>query len=139
METIMCPRCNKMFNYIRGVKLCKECDQIVFDKIKTFLKENRGSTAGEIHRSLGIPTRIVEEYMKDDRIQEVLPQETPRCPLCGNIAMETSNLCKNCYSKKMLKESMQQDKINKLKTLKQEIKPTGTGMHFINKEDGRKR
>lgn len=139
METITCPRCKKLFNYIRGVKLCKDCDQIVFSQIKEFLNENRGANAMNIHKSIGIPTRIVEEYMMDDRIQEILPQEIPRCPLCGNIAMETSNLCKNCYSKKLLKESMKQDKINKLKTLKQEIKPTGLGMHFINKEDGRKK
>ena len=139
MEITTCPRCNKMFNYIRGVKLCKDCDQIVFEQIKTYLKENRGSNAGEIHKALGIPTRIIEEYMMDERLQAILPQEIPRCPLCGGTPMSNSNLCKTCYSKKMLKESMKQDKINKLKTLKEEVKKTGAGMHFINHEEGRKK
>ena len=139
MEFSNCSRCKKMFNYVKGPKLCKECDQIVFDKIKKFLKENPGSNAGDIHKAIGIPARIIEEYMLDDRIQAVIPQEIPRCPLCGNMPMEGSNLCKTCYNKKMLKESMQQDKIKKLRNIKEELKPTGPGMHFINHESGRKK
>ena len=68
MEIVNCECCGKIFNHLKGVKICKECDLNIFNSIKSYIENNNNATVYNISEDLKIPVKIVREYIKDDRL-----------------------------------------------------------------------
>ena len=71
MDYCNCKKCNKIFNHFSGPILCKECDKEVFYLIKNYIENNKFANASIISKELNIPIKIVNDYIRDDRIVEI--------------------------------------------------------------------
>ena len=50
------------------VPLCKNCEQLYFSKIKTYINKNGTSIAANISRELRIPISIINRFVEDGRL-----------------------------------------------------------------------
>ena len=123
MELCNCMKCNKIFNHMSGPTLCRECDKIVFDKIKEYLEYNPSATSKEINKDTNIPIRIIMEYIKDKRITEIR-ENLNLCVLCGEVIDDGLKYCIDCSKKRNVTDE--------LKNMYKEIKCDKPKMHFLN-------
>lgn len=78
MEFCTCLYCNKIINYTKGARLCKECDQKLF--------------------------KIIKEFIKDSRLEQ-MQDGIKTCIGCGDIIVDDSKYCPKCMEKaKILKQ-----------------------------------
>lgn len=131
MEFCTCLYCNKRISYTRGARLCKECDQKLFKKIKEYLKNNKPTNMYVIHEATGIPVKIIKEFIKDSRLEQ-MQDGIKTCIGCGDIIVDDSKYCPKCMEKAKILKQLN----NSFENKNDEIKPK---MHFINKNSGRKR
>lgn len=126
MDYKNCIRCNKLFNYESGPILCRECNQIVFDKIKGYLEKNKLAPAKTISTDLKIPFNVVKAYLKDDRLMVVRGNDVKLCALCGDIISE-GNYCEIC-----LKNKKTVSAIASLQNIRDNLQHKKIEMHYLN-------
>ena len=131
MEFCTCLYCNKIISYTRGARLCKECDQKLFKKIKEYLRNNKPTNMYVIHEATDIPVKIIKEFIKDSRLEQ-MRDGIKTCIGCGDIIVDDSKYCPKCMEKAKILKQLN----NSFENKNDEIKPK---MHFINKNSGRKR
>lgn len=122
MDFRNCLRCKKIFNYISGPTLCKECDKYVFDIIKEYLEENPSSTISQISETTKIPSKIIRQYIKDQRLMEIR-KKLNLCVICGEIIDEGSKYCVGCAKKISI--------VNQLENTFNEKKDDSPKMRFL--------
>ena len=113
MEIVNCECCGKIFNHLKGVKICKECDLNIFNSIKSYIENNNNATIYDISEDLKIPVKIVREYIKDDRLI-LIRSNVLLCKGCFDI-IKSGEYCLACSSKFELKNSMSFNSENKEK------------------------
>lgn len=131
MEFCTCLYCNKIISYTSGARLCKECEQKLFKKIKEYLRNNKPTNMYVIHEANGIPVKIIKEFIKDSRLEQ-MQDGIKTCIGCGDIIVDDSKYCPKCMEKAKILKQLN----NSFENKNDEIKPK---MHFINKNSGRKR
>lgn len=134
MALCNCMNCKKIVNIIGELELCSKCDEILFNKIKDYMKNNKGVTIDKMCKEIDISPKIVKAYIKSGRIEEFI-KGLKTCQLCGDIIEENEVYCRQCQKRiKFLKE---QDKIKSMKfgTTDQ---GQSLGMHFVNKNNIRR-
>lgn len=97
MRVVNCECCGKIFNHLTGIKICKECDTLVFKNIKSYIENNHSATVYDISEDLKMPIKIVREYIKDDRIT-LMRNDVVLCKGCFDV-IEKGDYCLACASK----------------------------------------
>lgn len=93
IKTRRCRRCRTFIHENSLREYCNRCYKIVeevFDKIREYLKEYPGATAFEMNQRLGIPTHVINNFVKDGRLIEI-PNEflNIECLRCGNLLLSS--------------------------------------------------
>ena len=133
MNYCNCEKCNKIFNYIRGPLLCNKCNEEVFNQIKNYINQNPNSTVYDINKDLNLPIKIVEEYIKEERIMK-LRDNINLCSLCKDIVVEGNLYCKKCLQKIKILNG-----INSLPNSSKEVNHNIPKMHYFDNGRTRKR
>ncbi len=97
-ELKKCMVCNNIFAYDIGICICKNCDNIIIDKVKKYLDEFPGSNLEDISAYTGIKKSILNEYYKMG-ILENFKDNNNYCVKCGERINEWERYCSNCYKK----------------------------------------
>lgn len=132
MNYCNCKKCNKIFNYIKGPMLCYDCDQIIFESIKKYINENPGATSSMISNDLNLPIKIIQDYVKDNRLTK-LRADVKLCLLCKDVIDGNGTYCNSCLKK--------MDILNKMNSLssKSNSENIVPKMHFLNSDNVRKK
>lgn len=130
MDYCNCKKCNKIFNYFSGPILCRECDKEVFNLIKNYIENNKFANASIISKELNIPIKIVNDYIRDNRIVEIR-KDINLCLLCKNPISDNSNYCSKCNTKIKL--------INELSNVSRKNEDVIPKMHFLNGSNEKRR
>jgi hypothetical protein len=99
MEQRNCKRCGKIFLYITGYPLCKECklkDEVEFRKVREYIRQNPGVKIDQVAKTLNIPQLQILRYLREGRI-EALEKDNINiaCDLCGG-PIKTGRFCERC-------------------------------------------
>lgn len=130
MDYCNCKKCNKIFNHFSGPILCKECDKEVFYLIKNYIENNKFANASIISKELNIPIKIVNDYIRDDRIVEIR-KDINLCLLCKTPISDDLKYCNSCYNKIKL--------INELSNVSRKNEDVIPKMHFLNGSSEKRR
>lgn len=96
-----CKRCKSHIHENSIYEYCPSCYKIVeevFDKIRGYLKEYPGATSFEMEQRLGIPARIINNFVRDGRLIEI-PNEhlNVECLRCGSLLLSAYHkYCPTC-------------------------------------------
>ena len=146
MKIKNCKYCNRAFGYESGpVVLCSKCDDLLWDKVKTYLREHPNSSAKEINAETKVRLDIIEDFLADNRLDIVDDKnnnfiEFNKCQDCGNIIDTGEKYCKSCLDKKR-----KQQLLNEIKEMyKNEKKPeitvnVNTGSRMYTTDNNRRR
>lgn len=104
MEVRVCRRCKKMFQYVAGPTVCPRCRQVeeeMFQKVKDYLRENKGASMREVSEETEVPVSLIESFLRQGRL-EVSP-DSPialTCEICG-AQISTGRYCAHCKGQLM--------------------------------------
>ena len=108
MKIKSCKYCNRAFGYNGGpVMLCSKCDDLLWDKVKTYLNEHPNASAKEVSSETKVKLDIIDDFLADDRlsiINENNNMEFNKCQGCGNIIDKGEHYCKSCLEKENKKK-----------------------------------
>lgn len=82
-----CRKCGKIYNYIGGPPICpvcKQADEVDFQRVKEYLYEYPGATMTQVSTELDISIEKIKRFLKEGRL-EITGEE-------GNLILE----CENC-------------------------------------------
>ena len=101
MEARNCPRCKKMFNYIKS-PLCPACeknDEDEFQALRTFIDENPSCNSNELHKGTGVTLKKIMSYIREGRLEisQGMHGEI-KCDSCGTPILR-GKYCDNCVIK----------------------------------------
>lgn len=97
---IYCQRCGRPFEP-RGEQafciICIEQDELVFRRIKDYLRKYPGARLFQVSTELNIPVAKIKQYLKDDRL-EILEKDNSflKCESC-NTPIRSGTHCDDCY------------------------------------------
>lgn len=95
-----------MFNKVIEKDICPTCleeEEKEFQKVKSFFREHPRARLEEASRETGVDKKTIMQFLKDGRLQLVLPQgEVPEeglfCERCGRPILQ-GKLCEECKKK----------------------------------------
>ena len=94
-------KCGRYTICIDYTWLCKDCHEAKFQEIKEFLRENGNQDIRTIAREVHVPTKVIEGYIQEGRLQEELKKnniDMNMCPHCG-APVDHPGLCSKCCQK----------------------------------------
>lgn len=101
METRNCPKCGKLFTYIKD-PICPECakaEEETFQKVRDYLKEFPGQSMSQVSKETGVSQRKISKYLRDGRLEVTSGlSEFLTCLSCGK-PIPTGKFCRHCSSK----------------------------------------
>lgn len=98
MNARNCPRCGKIFSATLS-SVCPSCEQEdaeMFEKVRTYIKENNYTTVTVTSDATGVPAKRILQYLREGRLE--LPDDVPgelKCGRCGK-SIKYGNYCKEC-------------------------------------------
>lgn len=99
METIVCKKCKKLFNYIGGEKICPICREELeetFQKVKKYLRENPNTSSNEICEVCDVSIKQIEKWIREERLELASSSNIKiYCEKC-NAPIITGKYCFNC-------------------------------------------
>ena len=99
METKVCLRCHRLFQYVRGIELCTDCKSILEDKfqeVQEYILEKRSASITQISRECEVPMIQLKEWLNEDRLELAERIYTGLvCEKCGQDIYE-GNFCYRC-------------------------------------------
>lgn len=101
-----CKRCGKIFNQVIEKEICPTCleeEEEEFQKVKSFFREHPRARLEEASRETGVDKKTIMQFLKDGRLQLVLPEEGTLeeglfCERCGR-PISQGKLCTDCKQK----------------------------------------
>lgn len=99
-----CRKCGGIIHENSLYDYCSDClkrIEEVFDKIRSYLREYPGATAFEMEQRLGIPSYIINNFVRDGRLIEI-PNEflNIECLRCGCLLLSAHHrYCPTCETK----------------------------------------
>lgn len=95
-----CRICRRPFQYQGfGAQVCERCkkeDEEMFDKVKTFLRDNPGMTMHETAKECEVPEARIREWLKEERLEFTGSGDTGlNCEHCGK-PIQSGKLCDEC-------------------------------------------
>lgn len=129
MSIKSCPKCKKIFSPIGGSVICPECMKIEeeeFEKVRVYLRENRGADINTVSKETGVPTKKIFKYLREGRLEVTEGMaDFLKCEKCG-ISIRTGQYCRAC-SEKVSKD------LSSLLIVKEENNSSGAKMHIRRK------
>lgn len=106
MVLAKCRRCGKIFNKVIEKDLCPACleaEEEEFQKVKSFFREHPRARLEEASQKTGVDKKTIMQFLKDGRLQLVLPEEEAfqeglSCERCGRPILQ-GKLCAECRKK----------------------------------------
>lgn len=92
-----CPDCGKLFVRLNR-NLCSDCaekEEEEFEKVRLYLKENRGISVDKASEETGVETKKIIKWVREGRIEADLKGFFLNCRRCG-VEIEEGNFCANC-------------------------------------------
>lgn len=99
MEIIACKSCGKLFNFIRGQKLCPNCAKKLEDKffeVKKYVRENPNVDIRELSEAMDVSVSQINRWVREERL--VFSDDSPigiPCESCGTT-IKTGRFCASC-------------------------------------------
>lgn len=115
MENRNCKKCGKVFRYISGYPLCKECkelDEEQYKMVREYIKEHPGTNIEQVASALNISHQQILRYLREERLE--ISQRSDKfilCELCGSI-IKTGRFCESC--KREINKELNKEYSNKL-------------------------
>jgi flagellar operon protein (TIGR03826 family) len=130
-----CRSCGKIFTYMGGQPICRECRNIEeeqFKKVKEYLYENPGATITEIAMELDISVKKIKQYLREGRLEIINDDGNMmlECERCGK-AIKTGRYCELCQREIVTQLKGAADKI--ASSTRAAIRADEFGIRFINK------
>jgi flagellar operon protein (TIGR03826 family) len=101
-----CSRCNKIFMYVSGLRLCDSCkklDEEDFERVRQFVRDFPGATIPEVSKETGVPSQMIYRYLKEGKLE--VSESSPIALLCENCGkrIKSGRFCVDC-SKRLANE-----------------------------------
>lgn len=99
MEIIPCKNCGRLFNYIRGNRMCPACLKKLEDKfmeVKKYVRENPNVDIQDLSEEMDVSVRQINQWIREERL--VFSDDSPiglPCESCG-VTIKTGRFCANC-------------------------------------------
>ena len=98
MEARNCPRCKRVFNYIRNpvCPACEKEEEETFHRIKQFLDDNPMCNMKELAEGTDVSVKRLTQYIRDGRLEisKGMVGEI-RCDQCG-APISRGRYCETC-------------------------------------------
>lgn len=95
-----CLGCRRMFHYMgfghSYCAVCKEKDEVDFNKVKDYIYECGTATALEVSEYTGVSLKTIELYLREGRL--IIPEDSPifiKCEKCRED-IRSGRLCADC-------------------------------------------
>jgi len=140
MAVRSCPRCKSLFQYISGDPICQKCKDVEeqeFQIVRKFIRDNPKSTISETSKETKVSTKLIIKFIKQERLE--ISSESPigiECERCGEI-IKSGKFCKEC-TKELERGFVEHKQANK-KPEAQTKQSSGSKMHFLNKDNIKRR
>lgn len=102
MEIIACANCGKLFNFIRGQKVCQTCMKELEDKfaeVKKYVRDHPNVDIRQLSKEMEVSVAQINRWVREERL--VFSDESPLgipCESCG-ITIKTGRYCNTCKTK----------------------------------------
>ncbi len=95
-----CRICRKMFQYPGfGAEVCPMCkkeDEEMFERVKTYLRDNPGMTLHQTAKACEVPEKRIREWLKEERLEYTGTGDTGlTCEHCGK-PITSGKICNEC-------------------------------------------
>lgn len=102
MDIKNCPKCKKIFSPLTRSLICPECEKKEeedFNKVRVFLRENRGTDINVVAKETGVSVKKILQYLKDGRLEVSEGMgEFLKCEKCG-VPIKSGQYCPACNQK----------------------------------------
>ncbi|MCR5691394.1 MAG: flagellar protein [Eubacterium sp.] len=101
MEILPCTSCGRLFNYIRGERICPNCQKMLEDKfveVKKYIRENPNADIKTVAEEMDVTVRQIHRWIREERL--VFSDDSPigiPCESCG-VSIKTGRFCDKCRS-----------------------------------------
>lgn len=139
MEMKSCRSCKKLFSYSGGKRICPACrkkEEEFLDETIDYVRKNPGSTINEIHKNIGVPRKLVEEFIREGNL--ILSDDSPitlSCTMCGK-SIKRGSVCEACAASRLDAVTTAGNELtakNKAKAEAEAAKAAATNKMFINR------
>lgn len=99
MEVVTCSGCGKLFNYIRGQRMCPSCTKRIEEKfmeVKKYVRENPNADIQMVSSEMEVSVAQIKRWIREERL--VFSKDSPvglPCESCG-ITIKTGRFCDKC-------------------------------------------
>ena len=99
MEIVSCKECGKLFNFIRGRRVCPACSRKLEDKfmeVKKYVREHPNVDVKELSEEMDVSVRQINRRVREERL--VFSDDSPvglPCESCG-VTIKTGRFCDKC-------------------------------------------
>lgn len=99
MEIATCKNCGTLFNYIRGVRLCPNCQKKAEEKfmeVKKYVRDNPHVDIKTLSEEMEVSIPQINRWVREERL--VFSDDSPigiPCESCG-VTIKTGRLCATC-------------------------------------------
>lgn len=99
MEVVTCSGCGKLFNYMRGQRLCPSCTKRQEDKfleVKKFVRENPNVDIQTVSSEMDVSVAQIKRWIREERL--IFTDDSPvglPCESCGKM-IKTGRYCDAC-------------------------------------------
>lgn len=99
MDIVACASCGKLFNYIRGARVCQACQKKLdekFQEVKKYVRENPNIAMNELCEAMEVSHAQVKRWVREERL--VFSDDSPiglPCEGCG-MNIKTGRFCNSC-------------------------------------------
>ena len=99
MEIVSCKECGKLFNFIRGQRICPACSRKLEDKfmeVKKYVREHPNVDVKELSEEMEVSVRQINRWVREERL--VFSDDSPvglPCEGCG-VTIKTGRFCDKC-------------------------------------------
>ena len=99
MEIVSCKECGKLFNFIRGQRVCPACSRKLEDKfmeVKKYVREHPNVDVKELSEEMDVSVRQINRWVREERL--VFSDDSPvglPCECCG-VTIKTGRFCDKC-------------------------------------------
>ena len=71
MEIVSCKECGKLFNFIRGQRVCPACSRKLEDKfmeVKKYVREHPNVDVKELSEEMDVSVRQINRWVREERL-----------------------------------------------------------------------
>ena len=99
MDVKNCKKCKRLFNYIGGQQICPACREELekkFQKVKQYLRDNRGASMQAVCENCDIEEKQVRQWIREERLEVTSRFDAGIvCKSCGT-PIQSGEYCDKC-------------------------------------------